>query len=52
MEAQEDAIVDIPENRIRFFGTSGKMLLPSPATVETLIEKIPERQLMTTDLLR
>lgn len=52
MEPQEDAIVDIPENRIRFFGTSGKMLLPSPATIEALIKKIPEHRLVTTDLLR
>ena len=52
MEPQEDAIVDIPENRIRFFGTSGKMLLPCPATVAALIRSIPEHQLMTTELLR
>ncbi len=52
MEPQEDAIVDIPENRLRFFGTSGKMLLPSSATVEALIKTIPEHQLVTTDLLR
>lgn len=52
MEQQKDAIVDIPANRIRFFGTSGKMLLPSPATIEALIKKIPEHQLVTTDLLR
>jgi len=52
MEPQKDAIVDIPANRIRFFGTSGKMLLPGPATIETLIKKIPERQLMTTGFLR
>jgi alkylated DNA nucleotide flippase Atl1 len=52
MELQEDAIVDIPENRVKFFGCSGKMLLPSPATVEALIKKIPENKLITTDLLR
>lgn len=52
MEPEQDTIVDIPENRIRFFGTSGKMLLPSPATVEALIKRIPEYQLVTTDLLR
>ena len=28
------------------------MLLPSPATVEALIRKIPEHKLLTTDLLR
>jgi alkylated DNA nucleotide flippase Atl1 len=52
MGTQEDEIVDIPENRVKFFGGSGKMLLPSPATVETLIKKIPEGQLLTADLLR
>lgn len=52
MELQEDVIVDIPENRVRYFGGSGKMLLPCPATVEALIMKIPEHHLLTTDLLR
>ncbi len=52
MEPQKDEIVDIPENRINFFGGPGKMLLPSPATVEALIKRIPENQLITTDLLR
>jgi hypothetical protein len=52
MEPQEDEIVDIPENRIKFFGGPGKMLLPSPRTVEALIKKIPENQLITTELIR
>jgi hypothetical protein len=52
MESQEDAIVDIPENRVRFFGARGKMLLPSPATVEALIKKVPQNKLITTDVLR
>src|SRR5690606_14519793 len=52
MSIQQDRIVDIPDNRVRYFGTRGKMLLPSPATVATLIRKIPERKLLTTDLLR
>ena len=52
MELQEDVIVDIPENRIRFFGGSGKMLLPSPATVAALIKEIPANKLVTTELLR
>jgi alkylated DNA nucleotide flippase Atl1 len=52
MELQEDVIVDIPENRIRFFGGSGKMLLPSPATVAALIKEIPANKLITTELLR
>jgi alkylated DNA nucleotide flippase Atl1 len=49
---QEDVIVDIPENRIKFFGTSGKMLLPGSKTVATIINKIPEGKLMTTEQLR
>ncbi len=52
MEQQKDEIVDIPPNRIRYFGGTGKMLLPSPATVANLINRIPESKLLTTDLLR
>jgi alkylated DNA nucleotide flippase Atl1 len=52
MDLQEDAIVDIPANRVRYFGRTGKMLLPSPATVAALIQTIPEHQLLTTDILR
>ncbi len=51
MVPQEDLIVEIPENRVKFFGGTGKMLLPSPATVAAVIKKIPERKLMTTGLL-
>jgi len=50
--AQEDAIVDIAPSQIGYFGGPGKMLLPSLATVAALIEQIPERKLLTTDLLR
>ena len=52
MEPQEDAIVDIAEQQVRYFGRPGKMLLPSPATVAALIQKIPAHKLLTTDLLR
>ncbi|MBZ0285394.1 MAG: hypothetical protein K8L97_31965 [Anaerolineae bacterium] len=52
MIMQEDAIVDIPENRVKFFGTTGKMLLPCPATLEAVIHKVPENKLLTTELLR
>ncbi len=48
---QEDVIVDIAEDRVKFFGGTGKMLLPSPATVAALIKKIPKRNLITTNLL-
>ena len=51
MESQKDLIVDIPKERIKFFGGTGKMLLPSPATVAALIKKIPEHKLATTHLL-
>jgi hypothetical protein len=51
MEHQEDAIVDIPKDRVKFFGGTGKMLLPGPATVAALIKKIPESKLITTKLL-
>jgi alkylated DNA nucleotide flippase Atl1 len=52
MELKEDAIVDIPKDRLRFFGGAGKMLLPSPATVAALIEKVPAGKVITTNLLR
>lgn len=51
MEQQEDLVVDIPKERLRFFGGAGKMLLPSPATVAALIEKVPEHNLVTTRLI-
>jgi hypothetical protein len=51
MVPQEDLIVEIPENRLKFFGGAGKMLLPSPATAAALIKKIPEHKLITTGLL-
>jgi hypothetical protein len=49
---QADAIVNIPENRIRYFGRTGKMLLPCPATIAAVIQQVPEKKLLTTDLLR
>jgi hypothetical protein len=51
MEPKHDAIVEIPKDRLRFFGGAGKMLLPSPATVAAEIEKVPPRKLITTNLL-
>lgn len=52
MVMSEDTIVDIPDNRLRYFGGPGKMLLPCPATIAAVIDKIPEYKLVTTDLLR
>lgn len=51
MEPKIDAIVDIPKDRLRFFGGAGKMLLPSPATVAAFMEKIPAHKLITTNLI-
>lgn len=48
----QDRIVDIPPNRVKFFGCTGKMLLPSPATVASVIKRIPPHRLITTELLR
>jgi hypothetical protein len=52
MIQEHDEIVDIPPNRIRYFGGTGKMLLPSPATIANVIKRIPQSKLLTTDLLR
>ncbi|HZU86732.1 MAG TPA: MGMT family protein [Anaerolineaceae bacterium] len=52
MEPSENMIVDIPNSRARFFGCSGKMLLPSASTVTALIQKIPQGSLITTYQLR
>lgn len=52
MVMQADAIVDIPAERVKFFGTTGKMLLPSPATLKAAIQTIPTGQLLTTERLR
>jgi len=49
---QEDEIVDIPKNRENFFGGPGKMLLPSPAAVESVLTEIPPHTLLTTGQLR
>jgi alkylated DNA nucleotide flippase Atl1 len=51
MTQQEDIIVDIPQNRVKFFGTTGKMLLPSVSTVAAIIEQIPPTRLLTTNQL-
>ena len=51
MEPKEDVVVDIPKDRLKFFGGAGKMLLPGPATVAALIEKVPAQKLITTNLL-
>ena len=52
MLMQEDLIVDISPEREKFFGTTGKMLKPCPATVSALVRQIPSNKLATTDQLR
>lgn len=52
MDWQRDEIVAIPPNRVRYFGGTGRMLLPCPATVAAVIERVPEHRLITTDRLR
>jgi alkylated DNA nucleotide flippase Atl1 len=52
MIPQEDQIVDIPPNREKFFGGPGKMLLPGPAAVESVLVDIPLHRLLTTGQLR
>jgi hypothetical protein len=48
---QKANIVDIPESRVKFFGGSGKMLLPDSAMVANVLEKLPDRKLVTTNLI-
>jgi 6-O-methylguanine DNA methyltransferase, DNA binding domain len=48
----QDVIVDISATQKKSLGTSGKMLLPCPATVEAVLQQIPASKLMTTELLR
>lgn len=52
METQADLIVDISETMEKFFRCTGKMLKPSPLTIIRLINEIPPKKLITTDLLR
>lgn len=49
---QEDEITSIPKTMEKFFGCSGKMLKPCPATVEALVKKVPKGKLTTTELIR
>lgn len=50
MEPQNE-IVDIPKTMEKFFGCSGKMLKPSPATVAAAIRKIKRGQVTTIGAL-
>ncbi len=39
---ERDEIVPIPEKRVKFFGTTGKMLLPCPATLAEILNGVQE----------
>jgi alkylated DNA nucleotide flippase Atl1 len=52
MELEHDEIIEISPARQRYFGTTGKMLLPCPATVAALILKIPAGRVATSEQLR
>ncbi|HEX5323026.1 MAG TPA: MGMT family protein [Capsulimonadaceae bacterium] len=52
MDQAKDMIFDISPEREKFFGGPGKMLLPCAATVEKLLGEIPEKTLITTELLQ
>jgi alkylated DNA nucleotide flippase Atl1 len=51
-ELRSDELVDISKEGERRFGCSGKMLKPSRASVEALVERIPLGKVLTTSLLR
>jgi alkylated DNA nucleotide flippase Atl1 len=51
-ELLTDVVVEIPKDRERYFGCSGKMLKPSHLSVEALVEKIPRGAVITTAALR
>ncbi len=52
MHMLEDQVVPISPEREKFFGCSGKMLLPCPTTVAALIEEVPSGRVATMELLR
>lgn len=49
---QNDIIADISKDREKYFGCSGKMLMPSPATVAAFVSTIPRNRLITMDRLQ
>jgi hypothetical protein len=52
MIPDEDLIVDISKEREKFFGCSGRMLIPCAATVEALVAEVARNRLLTTNGLR
>jgi alkylated DNA nucleotide flippase Atl1 len=51
-ELRHDVLIDIAKGDERRFGTGGKMLKPSRATVEAALTKIPRGSVMTVTALR
>ena len=47
-----DSFKEISEKQISYFGGLGQMLLPSPTTIEAVLQQIPQSKLLTTDQLR
>lgn len=52
MPHSADEIVDIPPHRVKFFRTTGRMLLPCPATVAALVQAVPPGRVTTVALMR
>jgi alkylated DNA nucleotide flippase Atl1 len=52
LDFSENHFKDIAPQQIAYFGGPGKMLIPSRATVEAMIRRIPRSKVLTTDLLR
>ena len=51
-ELRADVLVEIPKERVRQFGCSGKMLKPSRTSVQAQVEEIPRGAVITTAALR
>ena len=51
-DLRSDVLVDIPKHLATRFGESGKMLKPSRASIEALVEKVPRGRVLTVSLLR
>ncbi len=52
LDFEENHFKDIAPPQMAYFGGPGKMLIPSRATVEAVIRRIPESKVLTTDRLR
>jgi alkylated DNA nucleotide flippase Atl1 len=51
-DLRSDVLVDIPKHLETRLGGSGKMLKPSRASIEALVEKVPRGRVLTVALLR